>query len=235
MASAKPRYGTINVEMVSTWFGRPPEQDPPFWAVNLMKYRSVADYGAGGGPAVSGREADDRYTPRASLAAIGAVIAFAADVDRTLAGTPAWDRVGIVRYPSRAGFLEMQQREDFQARHVHKDAGMELTIVMSCFPRDAVEPIASDAPGTTVLRVVRGDLAPVEGVERLATFGVEGVIVGDERRWDHVVFERARDDAALAALTEVADADAVLAVSVTPFLDELAATVTESRAAGVIA
>ena len=48
-------------------------------------------------------------------------------------GTP-WDRVGIVRYPSRRAFLAMQQRDDFKQKHVHKDAGMEFTIVMSTLP-----------------------------------------------------------------------------------------------------
>ncbi|HEX5615811.1 MAG TPA: hypothetical protein VFZ83_11725 [Acidimicrobiia bacterium] len=235
MANATPRYGSINVEMVSTWFHRTPEDDPPFWALNLMQYRTVADYGADGGPAVSGREADERYTPRESLAAVGAVIAFAADVDATLAGSPAWDRIGIVRYPSRRAFLEMQQRDDFQRQHVHKDAGMQFTIVMATFPDGDVGAITSDAPGTTVLRVVRGDAEAPDGVERLATFGVEGVIVGDERRWDRVVFERVVDDARLDALTRSEGSDEALAVAITPFLDDLAATVAESRAAGVIA
>ena len=235
MARPEPRYGTPNFEMLATWIGRSAEDDGPFWALNLMKYRIVADYGDDGASALSGREADDRYTPRESLAAVGAVIAFAAEVDATLAGTPAWDRIGVVRYPSRATFIAMQQRDDFQRQHVHKDAGMEFTIVMSTFPDGDVETIATDAPGTVVLRVARGDLEPVDGVERLATFGVEGVIVGDGRRWDRVVFERARGDAAVRASATAASAEELLAVSITPFIDELAATVGESRAAGVIA
>ena len=54
-------------------------------------------------------------------AAIGAEIVFAADVDEQLLGdAPVWDRVGVVQYPTRRSFIDMQSRDDFQAKHVHK-------------------------------------------------------------------------------------------------------------------
>jgi len=166
MARSEIRYGTPNFAMLSTWFGRAPEDDGPFWAVNLMKYREVADYGDGVGATKSGREADDEYVPRESLAAIGAMIAFAADVTQQAGAEPAWDRIGIVRYPSRVAFLEMQTRDDFKRQHVHKDAGMESTIVMSCLP-DAKRPPVPAPGGTMVLRVARcaegADLPDVPG------------------------------------------------------------------------
>lgn len=129
------RYGIINKDLVLRWVKLPPEDDGPFWAINLMKYRDVADYGDDASANKTGREADDEYTPRDSLAGVGAKIVFAADVERTLVGDSVdWDRIGIVRYPSRKAFFEMQQRDDFKKSHVHKDAGMEFTIVMSCLP-----------------------------------------------------------------------------------------------------
>ena len=45
-----------------------------------------------------------------------------------------WDRIGIVKYPTRRSFIEMQEREDFRALHVHKEAGMEQTFVIGCQP-----------------------------------------------------------------------------------------------------
>lgn len=33
-------YGTPNLDYISTWFSR--EDDGPFWALNLMKYRERA-------------------------------------------------------------------------------------------------------------------------------------------------------------------------------------------------
>ncbi len=140
------RYGQVNTELLKSWLRLPPEEDGPFWAVNLMKYRDRADYADGGGGQITGREADDRYTPRESLRAIGAQIVFVADVDAQLLGDePKWDRVAIVKYPSRRAFVEMQSRADFKEKHVHKDAGMEQTIVMACQPMGLPE-LPVDAP-----------------------------------------------------------------------------------------
>jgi hypothetical protein len=111
-----------------------------------MKYRDIADYGKAGVAAVTGREADDAYAPLESLAAIGAEVAFLADVDTQLLGdSPKWDRVGVVKYPTRRSFIDMQSRPDFVEKHVHKDAGMDQTIVMGCFPITAPA-LPADAP-----------------------------------------------------------------------------------------
>jgi hypothetical protein len=146
------RYGAVDRGYAMRLATTPTDQDGPIWMVNLMKYRDQADYGAAGGPAVSGREADDAYTPRESLRGIGAEIVFAADVDTQLLGSsPKWDRIGVVKYPTRRSFIEMQSRPDFQEKHVHKDAGMEQTIVMGCLPIEtprlpADEPAWDDVP-----------------------------------------------------------------------------------------
>lgn len=179
------RYGRINTEMVGRWMQLPPEDDGPFWALNLMKYRDVAEYTDGRAEARSGREADDEYTPRDSLAAVGAKIVFAAEVDRILVGDgTAWDRIGIVRYPSRRQFFAMQQRDDFKKQHHHKDAGMEFTIVMSCLP---ALPFAggTERHAYVELRVTADSNSPAGGA---GVFDVEGVIVGDERVWRQASF-----------------------------------------------
>jgi len=132
----------------------PPDEDGPVWMVNLMKYREVADYADGRESAISGRDADDLYTPRESLAAIGAQIVFGGEVDQQLLGdAPIWDRVGVVKYPTRRSFIEMQSRPDFQRQHVHKDAGMAETIVIGCqpfevptWPADIAQPDWADVP-----------------------------------------------------------------------------------------
>lgn len=149
-----PRYGTVDREYGMRLATTPPDEDGPVWMVNLMKYREVADYLDGRDAAISGRDADDLYTPRESLAAIGADIVFAGDVDQQLLGdAPIWDRVGVVKYPTRRSFIEMQSRPDFQRQHVHKDAGMAETIVIGCqpfdvpaWPADIAEPDWSDVP-----------------------------------------------------------------------------------------
>jgi hypothetical protein len=163
------RYGKVDREYGMRLATTPVEEDSPVWMVNLMKYREVADYGDSKGPAVTGREADDTYTPRESLKAIGAEIVFAADVDTQLLGdSPKWDRVGIVKYPTRRSFVEMQSRPDFVAKHKHKDAGMEQTIVMGCQPMtfpslpadapdwaDVPHPPTAEDPSVVVIHVLK--------------------------------------------------------------------------------
>lgn len=134
MSTAHPRYGQVDRDYGIRLATTPPDDDGPIWMVNLMQYREVADYGEAGGEGVSGREADDRYAPVDVLRDIGAEVVFVADVDSTLLGDGGWDRIGVVRYPSRRAFIEMQSRDDFRSKHVHKDAGMARTIVMGCLP-----------------------------------------------------------------------------------------------------
>jgi uncharacterized protein (DUF1330 family) len=130
-----PRYGQVDREYGMRLATTPPDEDGPVWMVNLMKYREVADYSDGRQAAISGKEADDAYAPLESLAAIGAKPVFFGDVDQQLLGdAPIWDRIGVVKYPTRRSFIDMQARPEFKVAHEHKDAGMEQTIVMGCQP-----------------------------------------------------------------------------------------------------
>jgi hypothetical protein len=220
------RYGTIDPAYLSTLAETPPDDDGPVWMVNLMSYREVADYSPYADdpdadvPAspISGREADDLYAPFGPLDAVGAEIVFVADVDSQLLGdTPKWDRIAVVRYPTRRSFVEMEARADFQAKHIHKDAGMAETIVMGCRPI-ATPAIPDDAPDWTevphpptpedpyvvVLHVIRfqedqidhmtsyqneaGSVAVPHGVRLAGWFGVEGTIIGDGRSWSQARF-----------------------------------------------
>ncbi|MGB0114722.1 MAG: hypothetical protein WBP59_16000 [Ilumatobacteraceae bacterium] len=135
MSTAAPRYGQVDREYGMRLATTPPAEDGPVWMVNLMKYRDVAEYADGRETSFSGREADDEYSPIESLTAVGATPVFFGDVDQQLLGdSPTWDRIGVVRYPTRRSFIEMQSRPEFQASHEHKDAGMEQTIVIGCQP-----------------------------------------------------------------------------------------------------
>jgi hypothetical protein len=221
-----PTYGTPNWEMLGRWLQLGPEADGPFWALNLMKYRPVAQY-ADGASTLSGREADDAYAPLGPLAAVGAAVAFHGDVLDQRLGEPAWDRIGMVRYPSRAAFFAMQQRDDFKAQHVHKEAGMEFTIVMACLPTAYDAGATSD--GSLVLIVERGaaePAAPVAGAREVASFAVEGVIVGDGRSFDRARFIGAAGDGVLAALVDTASVSEEAHVMVVdPAIDHLVGTI----------
>lgn len=224
------RYGTMDAAYRDRLASTPPEDDGPIWMINLMKYRERADYADGRETTLSGIEADNLYTPHESLAAIGAEIVFGAIVDTQFLGTPKWDRVGVVKYPSRRAFIEMQSRPDFIAKHVHKDAGMEQSIIIGAQPM-AAPPVPDDAPGwdavphpptkddpyVVVLHVIRfneggaendmvsyqnhaGQVALPAGVRIFGWFAAEGTLVGDGRTWDQARFNAFPSRAAFMAV-----------------------------------
>ena len=191
-------YGTIDRDYVATLAAMDPSDDGPVWMVNLMRYREQAVYADGRDTDLTGREADDRYAPFGPFREVGAELVFLADVEEQLVGDDqTWDRIAVVRYPTRRSFLDMQDLPEYVELHEHKEAGMEFTIVMG------TEPVATGpgtaADGSLVLRVRRvadgGAGAEPDGVTPVAHFTVDGVILGDARTWNDVRFDRVRPDA----------------------------------------
>ena len=202
-----PRYGRPNAALIGSMLQTPPDADAPFYAVNLMKYRERAEYADGTESTLSGREADDEYFPVEVLTKIGAEVVFVADVEEQLAGSDVtWERIAIVRYPTRRSMIEMNMREDFKKQHRHKEAGMEQTIVTLCEgegcpigPRirsaaDVPEP--GDDPPRVIMHLVR--LHEAVGPEEIPTSGlrpeveldVAGTILGDGREWSRLRMTR---------------------------------------------
>jgi hypothetical protein len=231
-----PRTRTASYGQIDTDYGimlatTPPADDGPVWMVNLMKYRDVAAYADGRESAISGRQADDEYAPLESLAAVGAEVVFFGDVeDQFLDGEPRWDRIGVVKYPTRRAFIEMQSRPEFKERHAHKEAGMQETIVIGTRPIDAPalpdgapdwadvpHPPTDDDGPVMIIHVIRfhpggrdadivdyqraaGAVAVPHGVRIAGWFGAEGTIVGDGRIWDQVRFNAFPSKAAFLAM-----------------------------------
>ena len=141
-----PRYAQVNSEYGAVLATTPPDEDGPVWMVNLMRYRDRADYADGRATDLTGREADDAYAPIDELAAVGAEIVFVGDVETQLLGEPQWDRVAVVKYPTRRSFFELQSVPGFAEKHAHKDAGMEQTIIIGCRPLPSPGDAASIGP-----------------------------------------------------------------------------------------
>ena len=204
-----PSYGRIDPEYAAHLASCPDEQDGPIFMVNFMKYRARAAYGDGGDGGVTGKEADDRYAPLDILADIGALVVFFGDVEPG----GEWDRVGIVRYPTRRSFIAMQSRSDFQDRHVHKAAGMERTIVCGTLPMGVRAPAGA---GPRVLFELTVDGTPL-AVADAGRLRVEGTILGDRRRFGMLGVSWVGDGVAAPAPSD----ERVVAV-VRPSIDRLA-------------
>ena len=141
MTSSAPRYGLVDREYGIQLATTSLADDGPVWMVNLMKYREVADYVDGRKTTISGQAADDLYSPIDSLTAVGAEIVFLGDVDQQLLGDDTvWDRIAVVKYPTRKSLIDMQSRPQFQESHKHKEAGMQKTFVIGCQPLQVPEP-----------------------------------------------------------------------------------------------
>ena len=205
------RYGRVNFEYAADLASREPEADGPIFMVNFMKYREVADYTdqsvEGSSASISGMEADDKYAPTEVLANIGADVAFFGRV--VAQGDPGeWDRMGIVRYPTRRSFIEMQSRKDFQEKHVHKEAGMDYTIVLGALP--AVPHRDIPRRGYVTFRL---SAQPIDASvdDQTASLTVENTILGDGRAWTHLVMEWSDEAPTVDAVARGGDSMVVVA------------------------
>lgn len=116
-------------------------RDGPVVMMNLLKFRETANYPPEAGfAACSGREAYDRYQ-HAFTVAVGAISQAEVIHDGPCeqlfigqAGTDAtdWDKLLLVRYPSRQHFLAMMADEAYRAALVHRYAGLERTVLIQC-------------------------------------------------------------------------------------------------------
>lgn len=227
-------YGVADTDYAIRMIKMKPEQDGPVFMVNFMNYKKEADYGDNGEKGVSGREADDRYAPVDVLGKIGAYVAFHGDVvDQSGNRDVEWDRIGVVCYPTRKSFMDMQLRKDFQEKHVHKAAGMEKTFVIGSLPRNGMEPgdyrnnkgargVVSVAAhkaldGTTKEQLIDAletsrALAAAHGCDHGQWYDVEGTIMGDGRAWDVICFDAFPDVESYRAWRSALAGDAAAAV-----------------------
>jgi uncharacterized protein (DUF1330 family) len=112
----------------------------PIVMVNLLKFRAQADYGDRDAAPCSGEEAYNRYQrafSRDLQRVSGLEIVFSGPVQQVFIGqadAPAadWDRVLIVRYPSRQHFLSMMAHPDYRLALEHRYAGLERTVLLQC-------------------------------------------------------------------------------------------------------
>ena len=224
----KPRYGKPNVSYVSTWFSDP--NDKPMWALNLMKYRPIADYVDGRDLHISGADADMLYNPTGPLAEVGGRVMLVTDVLHQISGDQIlWDRVAVAYYPKRLAMIEMQQLPSFIDLHAHKDAAMEFTIVMASMPTENCPQPADwsmlNEDDLLLVQVTNEqstvNFSTLVPSRRVGDYSVEGVIVGDERAWTRATWDiiaRTEVDKLVTASTNLSEAS-TYAMILEPILD----------------
>ncbi|HVL33735.1 MAG TPA: DUF1330 domain-containing protein [Actinomycetota bacterium] len=110
----------------------------PVVMLNLLKFKAHAQ-----GEEGTGAGAYARYAAELEriLAEVGGSVLFLGRASQVVIGDDAeqdWDVVLLVRYPSRAAFLEMIARPDYQDAQAHREAGLANTVLIACSPIDAI-------------------------------------------------------------------------------------------------
>jgi uncharacterized protein (DUF1330 family) len=117
-----------------------PEQGP-FVMVNLLRFKTRAEYPDGAEPELSGAEAYMRYgvAVAAMVEALGGRIIYSGAVTGLLLGEvdDLWDMVALAEYPSLNAMLEMTRHPDYARIAVHRDAGLAGQLNIRTLPRPA--------------------------------------------------------------------------------------------------
>lgn len=116
-------------------------RDGPVVMMNLLKFRETANYPADAGVApCSGKEAYDRYQ-HAFTVAVGSVsqaeVLYDGPCEQVFIGQVGsdaadWDKLLLVRYPTRQNFLGMMADDSYRDALVHRYAGLERTLLIQC-------------------------------------------------------------------------------------------------------
>lgn len=115
-----------SAEQMTEFFGS--GDDGPFVMVNLLKFKSKAQYADGRETDLSGAEAYAIYgaAVQKCIADVGATAGFSGAVTGLLLGEVEenWDMVALVEYPSLEAFRSMMMSPEYQKIAVHRSAGL---------------------------------------------------------------------------------------------------------------
>ena len=124
---------------------RDDSHEGPIAQVNLLKFRVKAEYQPGDpefGQDEPGAAAYRRYADRfADIAAeVGGTQLLLGDVERYFIGNGDWDAVMVMRFPSRAAFIETLNHERYADMHRHRSAGLLCQELLTTRPEDPESP-----------------------------------------------------------------------------------------------
>jgi len=99
--------------------------------VNLVRFRPHSTDGKG-----TGWDAYRRYSRAVMplITARGGTVIWAGRPEAVAFGearTPGWDYIVLVRYPSRASFLDMMTSDDYARASVDREAGVEDHVILA--------------------------------------------------------------------------------------------------------
>ena len=108
--------------------------------INLLKFKPEAEYPAGHELADTGLSGADAYMRYGEIAVRkveerGGRLPYLNQTEQIIIGrSPDWDQVAVMEYPDREAFIDMLQDPEYLASLVHRDAGLERTVVIISRP-----------------------------------------------------------------------------------------------------
>lgn len=172
-----PSYGLVDADYSTRLRTVPEESDGPIYMLTLTSFRPDSGQLFGRGYR---QDPDSRYGPLSLFSAVGANLCFMADV---IASAGGWDRVGVVRYPTRRAFVELGDRRDTREWNAMKERRADRMILVGVVP-------SGDLPAASSRRVlleIWHGTAPDPIADGVVTeFEVEGTFIGDGRGWSGV-------------------------------------------------
>jgi hypothetical protein len=150
------------------------QADGPVYMLTMTRFRSDSGQILGQG---YGQDPDSRYIPIPLLSAVGASLCFVAHV---IAGSGGWERVGVIRYPTRRSFIEQVERSDTKAWSDRKRVRLENAMVLGVLPEGHLPAGRSQR---VLVEVWHGPAPEPIAVGTATEFEVEGTWIGDGRQW----------------------------------------------------
>lgn len=106
------------------------------YMLNLLKFKPRAEYADGRKTNLTGEQAYALYGEAVGriIIALGGSLVFAGKTNVMLIGDGdiEWDNVAIVQYPDIEAFHNMTASEEYQAAHVHREAGLAHQLLINC-------------------------------------------------------------------------------------------------------
>lgn len=167
-------YGLLDASYHERLAAVPESADGPVYMLTLTSFRP-------GSGQRSGRnhrsDPDGRYAPPALFGTVGARMCFMADV---IASPGGWNRVGVVRYPTRRAFVELTGSSQAEQWNHMKERRAQKMIMVGMVPGGTLPaPLSQRA----LLELWHGPAPDPPGRGQAAGFEVEGTYIGDGRPW----------------------------------------------------
>lgn len=169
-----PAYGVVDADYGTRLRTTADQTDGPLYMLSLTRFRSGSGQILGRS---SSQDPDSAYVPIPFLRAAGATLCFVADV---VAGPDGFDRVGVIRYPTRRAFIELQDSSDTQDWIARKAQRAERLIMLGMISGGGL-PV--DHSQRVLLEVWHGPTPPLMTAGPVTEFEVEGTYIGDGRHW----------------------------------------------------